>query len=82
MAEIDFVEEWKEIRVNIAADDPRLKNVVSWMMGQQGDDKESEARYEYMAKAACRHYGLDPEQDLDIVIEACEDKIFEDITRG
>lgn len=71
MAEIDFEESWRDIIINLAADDERLRSIV------QTDESQKilrdDIRNARLAHEFCKYYGLDTE-DLADTIMLCEQR--------
>jgi len=78
IVETDPEDAWHEIKINLASSDERVRNLVSWLIGLKGTDRDSEVKYEYMTNAACRQYDLDPDEYLGEVMDLCEQRLLEE----
>ncbi len=73
---------WHEAMISLAAGDDSVRNLADWLLERQGNDSDSETYFEYMAKASCRKYDLNPDYDFDEVLELCEQWLIEEPLNG
>lgn len=72
MAEIDYTSAWRNAKVELAANDPRIISVMRWILEVEGSDDESDEHYKAKAISACNYFDLDPARDLEDIMERCE----------